>query len=365
MKVVIFLIFSSLLASANVSHSADLEKIKRDNNLPGLISGFYQNGIMKEIAAVGERKIHERFKLTTKDKFHLGSCTKSMTATLAAILIEEGYLSWDTRLIDLNLDIDIHPDFKNVTFDMLLAHRSGVASFTKDEEIGDLWYIFDSGWYSPTQARAMVALTQLAKPSIISPGEYLYSNAGYMIAAYILEHLTGMTYQGLMKEKVFKPLNMNSCGFGKTSSLSTRTPLQPWGHYTNEDGKIISIHRDNPPAFTPAASVHCNFNDWAKYLSIHMNAMNEDYDLLDKTSFQKLHQLYPAKDSFYTYGGWIKIKRTWGNGYVYTHGGTNTYNISRVWIAPKRNAIMMSASNIMNHQAMEDAIVNLINRNLK
>jgi CubicO group peptidase (beta-lactamase class C family) len=364
MKIILFFIFTSIIASGSVPLALDLENIKKENKLPGLISAFYQNGKIKEIAAVGDRKIHERFKLTTQDKFHLGSCTKAMTATLAAIAVEKGLLSWETKLSSL-FNFNLHPGFEDVSFDKLLSHRSGVAYFSNDGDFGDLWHIIKSELYPPRESRALMALTQLSQKPHLKPGEYKYSNTGYMIAANILEELMGDTYENLLKENVFNPLGMKSCGFGPTSNPSMRTAIQPWGHYINDDGKIVSFHGDNPPAFNPAGGVHCNFKDWLKFLSIHLDAMNGKYSLLTGKSFKKLHTAYPAPTSNYTYGGWGIVSRSWADGVTLTHGGSNTLNTARVWIVPNKNAIMMSATNIQSYKAMEDAIVNLINRNLK
>ncbi len=55
-------------------------------------------------------------KMTSDKSFHLGSCTKAMTATLAAILIEEGIFGWDSKLVDLMPEITLHPDFQNAPF---------------------------------------------------------------------------------------------------------------------------------------------------------------------------------------------------------------------------------------------------------
>jgi len=54
--------------------------------------------------------------MTPDKSFHLGSCTKAMTATLAAILIEEGIFGWDSKLVDLMPEITLYPDFQNATF---------------------------------------------------------------------------------------------------------------------------------------------------------------------------------------------------------------------------------------------------------
>lgn len=67
--------------------------------------------------------------VTDIDKWHLGSLTKSMTATLLAILVKEGSLRWDMLVKDVvaaEVARTIHPDYMNVTIDMLTTHTSGI-----------------------------------------------------------------------------------------------------------------------------------------------------------------------------------------------------------------------------------------------
>ena len=67
------------------------------------------------------------------DAFHIGSCTKAMTATLVGMAVEEGKLRWDMTLSEALPEIagEMHEQYKGVTIAQLLRHRSGMASFTK------------------------------------------------------------------------------------------------------------------------------------------------------------------------------------------------------------------------------------------
>ena len=66
--------------------------------------------------------------MTTNDVFHIGSDTKSMTATLTAMLIEEGKLRWDTTIADVfpELKGKMDKQYEAVTVEQLLTHRGGV-----------------------------------------------------------------------------------------------------------------------------------------------------------------------------------------------------------------------------------------------
>src|SRR3954466_14976518 len=78
--------------------------------------------------AAGVRKGGTAERITLDDRFHLGSCTKAMTATLVAMLVEEGRLNCTTTLGELFADTmtPMHPAWEKVTLQQVLAHRAGL-----------------------------------------------------------------------------------------------------------------------------------------------------------------------------------------------------------------------------------------------
>src|SRR5216683_6748621 len=82
--------------------------------------------IAQGVAGVRKRGTAER--ITLNDRFHLGSCTKAMTATLVAMLVEEGKLNWTTTLGELFADTvkPMHPAWEKVTLRQVLEHRAGL-----------------------------------------------------------------------------------------------------------------------------------------------------------------------------------------------------------------------------------------------
>jgi CubicO group peptidase (beta-lactamase class C family) len=371
MKQLPFILFFSIFSVGSFATSSNLkdslEIIKKEFLLPSLSGAYLKNGEVEEIATVGVRKNGDATATTIEDKHHLGSCGKSMTATLAALLIEQGYFKWNSTLKELLPEIQINDELKNVTFELLLSHRSGLRRDTEDFENGWLYAVLESELYSPTKARQLVAEKILfLSPEFKPQKEFKYSNIGYMIAGYIMEHATSTPWEELMDRYIFKPLQMNTCGFGPSSNLSNTVPAQPWGHKVINT-VVKSIHDDNPPAFGPAGTIHCSLKDWGKYLNEHIKGFNAQSNFLKSTSFKKLHSVYPAENSNYTYGGWIRLEKTWADGVVLTHTGTNTYNFANVWLAPKRNSALMSTTNIVrdSHTSTNKVITDIINRQLK
>src|SRR5207302_1939645 len=82
------------------SLNAILEPIRHKVKLPALVAAAIQNGKLTALGAVGTRRAGHAERVSLSDRFHLGSCTKSMTATLCAMLIEQGKLKWETTIAE-------------------------------------------------------------------------------------------------------------------------------------------------------------------------------------------------------------------------------------------------------------------------
>lgn len=307
--------------------------------IPGISAAIYRDGQLVEHAISGIRKVGSRELISREDKFHLGSCTKSMTATVAATFVEEGKLSWDSKLSDLLPEIEIHSTLKDVSYEMLLSHGSGLAKDPDDETYIELEKL------ETLEGREKLTILFLGNAPTFKPGTFNYSNIGYIIAGHILEKISGKTWEMLLPERLFIPLQMQSCGFGPTSDPTETVPTQPWGHIIRE-WTIKPVHDDNAAFYGPSANVHCSTSDWVKYLYIHLQGFNGEAKLLSQESFKQLHKIWPDNDSNqYTFGGWYRLNRPWAKGEVLTHIGTNTYNYASVWMDPKANVILVSNAN--------------------
>jgi CubicO group peptidase (beta-lactamase class C family) len=271
------------------------------------------------------------------DRWHLGSCTKAMTATLAARFIERGTLGWHTRIGE-TLTGKIDPGYRDVTLEQLLAHRAGAPGVLERRPI---WSWLWSHEGPIAEERAKLVATLLAEPPEAKPGsEFLYSNAGYVIAGAMLEAKAGGSWETLVARELFQPLGMTSAGFGAPGAAS-----EPWGHRV-EDDRVTPIEpgprADNPPALGPAGTVHASLRDWAKFVALHLAGARGGSDFLESGTFQKLHT--PPAGADYALG-WIVVERDWAGGRALTHLGSNTAWVAVTWLAPQRDFAVLVATN--------------------
>merc|ERR1719461_1838935 len=95
---------------------------------------------------------------------------------------------------------------------------------------------------------------------------------------------------------------------------------------------------DNPPIAGPAGTFSGTSRAFSAYLAWHLRChRGEDRtNILSTQGCRTLHSPADARISQYGYG-WFRLNRSWGNGYVFSHSGTNTMNYHTMWLAPNIN----------------------------
>ena len=139
---------------------------------------------------------------------------------------------------------------------------------------------------------------------------------GYAIVGVALERISGMSYEDLVRVRLFEPLELRSAGLGAPASAG-KGP-QPWGHAVVADSEAdtgsdsrVSLRAvppgrgdDNPPAIAPAGTVHMNVHDFARYAHWHACEGAATPALLTHEQMLRLHRPPRAQDSTRPRGVW-------------------------------------------------------------
>lgn len=319
-----------------VNLDQEVESLRSTANVPGLAMGIIKEGKLYGIGVAGTRKFGVDAPITLADKWHHGSITKSMTATLAGLLVEDGIISWDTTIGEVFPErvSTMASGWSDITLRQLLAHSAGVPG---DLNLDGIWIRLWNFGGTPLQGRQLLLDELLDESLVFTPGtNYEYSNAGYAIAGAMMEALVGKPWEALITERLFEPLGMSSAGFG--APATPRHVDQPLGHGGDRTNPVIydgGVNSDNPPAIAPGATVHCSLIDLMRYVTLHLRGAREEPTLLlNSPTFTALHS-----DAFgFGYAmGWGIANRTWAGGDALTHTGSNTQWFTNIWIAPEVN----------------------------
>ncbi len=169
---------------------------------PGCVVGIDSAGTRWFTGIYGQQDLERSLPIDTNTVFEAGSVSKQLTAAAVVLLSLEGRLSIDDNIRKWVPEL---PDYGDpITIRHLLAHQSGLRDY------GNLFEL--SGWPRGTRAYSMAdALTLLSQQRALNfrPGrEYSYSNSNYVVAAIIIERVSGLSFQQYSERAIFAPLGM-------------------------------------------------------------------------------------------------------------------------------------------------------------
>lgn len=281
------------------SITEELQEQREKHKQPAMAAAVFTSDDILAVGAVGERILDRGESVTVDDLFHLGSCTKAITSTMIATLVEEGVLWWDMPLERALPEIaeKMHDEYRGATLAQLLQHRAGVPPFTAGNA-PEFQLIRDLKGPGMEQRRILVERLLTRKPDNPPGLRFVYSNADYAIAAAIAERATGQTWEELLAERIFGPLELTSAGFGWPATPDR--PDQPLGHMPAGQG-VSPLPPEHPyrlqACLAPAGDVHASVTDFARFAQFHLAgirgatipALGRDHPLVSHRQFMKLH----------------------------------------------------------------------------
>lgn len=315
---ILFFLASYLVGSGqDILHFADSIRIKY--RIPELAFAVVSADTVFVQQTLGVQRINSDFAAKPNDRFHLGSNTKAITAFLAALLVEQEKVKWNTRFLDLfpELKQTSRKEYRNVTLQELLTFRGKLPAYT---------YTFEK----PTKAqikgddagqRFQLARYFLSQPPMRVENGLTPSNADYVLAGLMLEKASGKSFQELVTD------------FGKTQGINfgfdypnVSDTLQPWGH----DGNLKPL----PPSgnyklrwLLAAGNINCNLPDYLKFIQLQLKGLQGRTRILSPQTFENLLYGLPTF-SF----GWFNKPDTSGNHHIASNEGNAGAFITQVQV---------------------------------
>ena len=314
--------------------SAEVTVGQAKYQIPAIVGGFQvlrgkaQEG--REVVA-GTLTVTDTTPAREGQLWHVGSITKSMTATLVARLVERGLLSWDMKLADAfgTLAPDMLSAYRDKTLAHLMTGQTGMPT-----NLSPFDMMAQSGANSPREGRT----TWVSKAFALPPQSgMVYPNNGYVLAGALCEAVTGKTYEDLMVEEVFKPLKLATAGFGPPGEGN------PQGHRKALlGGRLMPVGfgagADNPASMAPAGGAHISIPDLLTFGLAHsLGHQGQSTDYLKTETWRALHT--PPPESNYAFG-WVERE----DGSLW-HNGSNTYWLAELSFDPKKPLAIAAIAN--------------------
>ncbi len=332
-------------ASPAEAFEQTLERIRAKHRLPGLAAALVHGEKVVASGVTGVRRHGAASKIAHDDPFHIASCTKSMTAMLAAVAVQKRQLKWTTSLAEglPALADKVRPVYRTATLEQLLAHEAKFPAYTQPSRQRVEQMKALQGTAMEQRLAFLAEVLRTDEPNNGS-GDDAYSNVGYTAVGAIVERATGAAWEELLLRELARPLGMKSLGFGYPATAMT--PNQPRGH-SETNGRVVELPLDESRQLAvclwPAGAVHCSIGDLALYVADHLNGLRGRPALLPQAMYQRLHRPLDGGNDGFTLGWGVRPDTRLG--LMHFGAGSGGWFFVRMVIVPERDAAVVAASN--------------------
>ena len=245
--------------------------------VPGLAFGIVKDGKVIYAKGYGFRDFEHKLPVSTDTLFPIGSISKSFTTLAFAMLNDEGKVDWDkpvrTYLPEFQLKDAVATE--RATPRDLFSHRTGLPRH-------------DIVWYSSDFSRAdLVSRLSYLKPNKDFRSVYQYNNLTIMTMGYLEGKMTGLGWEGVIREKIFSPLGMTHSDLSVEDIEKTDNHALP---YELKKEVVTQVPFHNIDAVGPAGSINSSVADMSHYLTFQLgDGKYEGKQLVSESNLRLMH----------------------------------------------------------------------------
>ena len=350
--------FLNAQVSENELHNLDqyIEKAIQQWEVPGLAISIVKDDKAIFSKAYGVQELGKEKPVDEQTIFAICSTTKAMTAAAMGMLVDEGKVKWEDRVVNHMPEFQLYDPYvtKELRVKDLFTHNTGLGN------ADFLWYTLQ------LPPKEILNRMRMAKPAYPFRGGYTYQNIMYLAAGQLIEKISGKPWEQFIKDRIFKPLEMKHSFPTKEASIIYKNRSVPH-HYIN--GKISSIPDASADRIAPAGAIWSSIEDMTKWLRFVLNEAKVDGKRLlsQKTYAEWLkpqvivppHQFYPTtaltKPHWTTYAlGWFQ--HDYNGRFVSFHTGSLQGTIAIIGIIPDENLGVYVLGNL-DHAELRHALM--------
>lgn len=296
--------------------------VMHDWKIPGMAVAILKDNDVILKKGFGTKSPEEFLPIDENTVFQIGSVSKSFTAALVAMLVDEGKLNWNDKIIDHLPDFKMYDSLatKSMQIRDIMTHRSGLR-----EQAGT--YIPNLGY----DRNDIYDMLQYFKPKNELRSTYAYNNITFIIASKLIEKYTGKSWEENIRERIFEPLGMTESSVNEEGFLNSENRSMSCEFEYDNGIQNKWLYDDDRALFWltvigPAGSINSTATDLIKWSKFHLNkGQNDGKELISEKNMKYLHigQIITSMDSarITVYGHCWFIEQT--NRYrLYYHTGT-------------------------------------------
>ena len=266
-----------------------VDKMIQDWHVPGLAIAVVKGGEVVYAKGFGYRDVEKKLPVTTETLFAIGSSSKAFTTFTLGTLVDEGKLDWDQpvrtflpgfQMYDPNTTAMITPRD-------LVTHRSGLPRHDL------LWY--NNQTFS---RKDIVDRLRYLEPNEQLRAKWQYNNLMFLTAGYLVESLTGKSWEDNVRERIFVPLGMTHSNFSVLESQKTADYALPYRAEEKDPDKNLLIPFRDITTIGPAGSINSSVDDMAKWVTVHLaNGKAGDRQIIGPATLADLHAPHMVIDA--------------------------------------------------------------------
>ena len=257
---------------ARAAQPADLdarvEAAMKEHGVPGMAIAIVEDGKVVMTKGYGVRKLGAPERVDADTIFPTGSTGKAVTTAALAVLVDDGKLKWDDKVIDHIPWFRMHDPWvtNEMTVRDLLVHRSGLGLGA-----GDLMFVPSS---SRSRKDTVQALRHI-KPATSFRSGYAYDNVLYSVAGQLIEEVSGKRWEDFVRERVFKPAGMTSSVTEQSARFANPNRAYPHARLggrvrgMGEQG-VLDERKTLGDNGAPAGGISSSANDMAHWLQVQL-----------------------------------------------------------------------------------------------
>lgn len=234
-------------------------------SVPGAAVGVVKDGVVVHAAGYGVNELGLDAPVDTETLFRIASTTKAFTTASLAILVDEGRLGWDDKVVDHIPGFALYDPWVTEEFTVLdlLTHRSGLVSGA-----GDLML-----WPKPNlfTREDIIHGLRYFKPESAFRTEYAYDNLLYIVGGELVPAVTDTAWEDFVDERILGRLGASRCFAGRIPDAEMHNIAAP---HAIVEGKleVVDRNRARPEVDVAAAAggLRCSLDDMLKWVQLQL-----------------------------------------------------------------------------------------------
>lgn len=241
---------------------AYVARVLRTFDVPGAAVAVVKDGRVLLARGYGVRALGRPEPVDAGTRFGIASNTKAFTATALAQLVEQGMVAWDAPVVRYLPDFALYDPWvtRELTVRDLLVHRSGLGLGA-----GDLLW-----WPASTYGRAEIARRlRYIKPATSFRSAYAYDNVLYLVAAQIIERVTGRSWEDVIRERILLPAGMTASTVRHSDAARGGNVATPHAEVGGRVRAVAPMTSDNT---NPAGGINSTAADMARWMLVQLDS---------------------------------------------------------------------------------------------